>query len=192
MPPTASSASPDRSSTNSKHTGWSLSSNDRRGRSIDLPQGDPQLPEANIARRLLHSTIPVRQAYTATDGMPLVISTWFFWTGDGDIYVLPPLGIKRPGPTAAHPCAQTPDVAVTIDTEPQPPQVLLLRGQVSITEVDGMVPEQKITKRKQLHDLQTRARFSPSTPHRDRSVIIPRDLLAARFDGPARRAGCFA
>lgn len=34
------------------------------------------------------------------------------------------------------------DVAVTVETEPQPPHVLLLRGRVSITEVDGMVPEQ--------------------------------------------------
>lgn len=34
------------------------------------------------------------------------------------------------------------DVAVTVETEPRPPQVLLLRGRVSITEVDGMVPEQ--------------------------------------------------
>lgn len=34
------------------------------------------------------------------------------------------------------------DVTVAVETEPQPPHVLLLRGRVSITEVDGMVPEQ--------------------------------------------------
>jgi hypothetical protein len=35
------------------------------------------------------------------------------------------------------------DVAVAVEAEPQPPHVLLLRGRVSITEVDGMVPEQR-------------------------------------------------
>jgi hypothetical protein len=33
------------------------------------------------------------------------------------------------------------NVAVTIDTENFPPNVLLIRGQVSITEVQGIVPE---------------------------------------------------
>ncbi|GAA1962983.1 hypothetical protein [Amycolatopsis minnesotensis] len=41
----------------------------------------------------------------------------------------PPLGIR-------------PDVASTIGTGPQPPEVLLLRGKVTITEFGGMLPEQ--------------------------------------------------
>ncbi|WP_433175356.1 hypothetical protein [Actinoallomurus sp. CA-150999] len=67
------------------------------------------------------------------------------WTG-GELVMAtyvhcPPLGITR---LAARLLAlrANPAVAVTIDTEPQPPEVLLLRGRVSITEVDGMVPEQ--------------------------------------------------
>jgi hypothetical protein len=32
-------------------------------------------------------------------------------------------------------------VAVTIDTDGFPPEVLSLRGQVEITEVDGIAPE---------------------------------------------------
>lgn len=112
---------------------------------MDFPQGDLRLLKTDIAQRLLHSTIPARVAYMATDGTPRVMSSWFVWTGDELVmaaYVYcPPLGIEHPTrrlrALRAHP-----DVAVTIDTEPQPPEVLLLRGRVSITEVDGMVPEQ--------------------------------------------------
>jgi hypothetical protein len=120
---------------------------------MDFPQGDLQLLETDIARRLLHSTIPARLAYTATDGTPRVIPTWFVWTGAELVmatYIYcPPLGIERPARRlrALH---TNPDVAVTIDTEPQPPEVLLLRGRVSITEVDGMVPEQAQAARRYL------------------------------------------
>ena len=34
-----------------------------------------------------------------------------------------------------------PDVAVTVDTEGFPPEVLSIRGRAEITEVDGIVPE---------------------------------------------------
>ena len=51
---------------------------------------------------------------------------------------------RRPGRPArgGTPWSDGLDVTVTVETEPQPPHVLLLRGRVSITEVDGMVPEQ--------------------------------------------------
>jgi hypothetical protein len=41
-----------------------------------------------------------------------------------------------------------PDVALTIDTESFPPEVLLLRGRVSIAEVDGVVPEYALAARR--------------------------------------------
>ncbi|HLU72724.1 MAG TPA: hypothetical protein VKZ82_11105 [Nonomuraea sp.] len=34
-----------------------------------------------------------------------------------------------------------PDVAITIDTDAMPPEVLLLRGRAEVTEQDGIVPE---------------------------------------------------
>ncbi|WUH98096.1 pyridoxamine 5'-phosphate oxidase [Spirillospora sp. NBC_00431] len=112
---------------------------------MELPQGDLRLLQTDTAQRLLHSTIPARVAYTATDGTPRVMSTWFVWTGDELVmstYVhCPPMGMLRPA-RRLKALRERPDVAVTIDTEPQPPEVLLLRGRVSITEVDGMVPEQ--------------------------------------------------
>jgi len=51
------------------------------------------------------------------------------------------------GPHVRHPPARpaalraNPAVALTIDTEGFPPEVLLIRGQASVTEVDGLVKE---------------------------------------------------
>ncbi|MFI0372767.1 pyridoxamine 5'-phosphate oxidase [Actinomadura sp. 1N219] len=112
---------------------------------MDFPQGDVRLLQTDVAQRLLRSTIPARLAYNATDGTPRVMSTWFTWTGDELVMATylycPPMGMLRPA-RRVKALRERPDVAVTIDTEPQPPEVLLLRGRVSITEVDGMVPEQ--------------------------------------------------
>ncbi|RFS83655.1 pyridoxamine 5'-phosphate oxidase [Actinomadura spongiicola] len=112
---------------------------------MDYPQGDVRLLQTDIARRLLNSTIPARVAYTATDGTPRVMSSWFVWTGDELVMATylycPPIGVLRPA-YRVKALRERPDVAITIDTEPQPPEVLLLRGRVSITEVKGMVPEQ--------------------------------------------------
>jgi hypothetical protein len=112
---------------------------------VDYPQGDVRLLDTDVAQRLLHSTIPARLAYTATDGTPRVMSTWFTWTGEELVMATfvrcPPLGMMRPA-RRLRALRERPEVAVTIDTEPQPPEVLLLRGRVSIAEVDGMVPEQ--------------------------------------------------
>ncbi|MFI0481850.1 pyridoxamine 5'-phosphate oxidase [Actinomadura sp. 9N215] len=120
---------------------------------MDFPQGDVRLLQTDIAQRLLHSTIPARLAYTAVDGTPRVMASWFTWTGDELVmatYVhCPPLGMLSPA-RRLRALRERPDVAVTIDTEPQPPEVLLLRGRVSITEVDGMVPEQAQSARRYL------------------------------------------
>ena len=43
-----------------------------------------------------------------------------------------------------------PDVAISIDTESQPPQVLLLRGRADVTEVDGVAPKYALFAR-QIH-----------------------------------------
>jgi len=112
---------------------------------MNLPQGDVRLLETDVAQRLLGSTIPARLAFTALDGTPRVMSTWWVWSGEELVmatYILcPPMGMTKPA-YRLKALRANPDVAVTIDTEPQPPEVLMMRGKVTITEVDGMVPEQ--------------------------------------------------
>lgn len=109
--------------------------------------------DSEVAQRLLTSRIPARYAYTAKDGTPRVVPSWFHWTGDK--LVLPTF-ISAPHVT--QPAARLtalrahPDVAVTIDTEGFPPEVLLMRGRVTVIDVDRMVPEYALAARRYLGD----------------------------------------
>jgi len=106
------------------------------------PQGDLRLLTSALAQRLLSSSIPARYAYIASDGTPRILSSWFHWTGDE---LVMPTFIAAPH--ARHPARRInalrarPDIAVSIDTETSPPEVLLLRGQATVTEVDGIPTE---------------------------------------------------
>lgn len=107
-----------------------------------LPKGDVRLLETPLARTLLESTIPARLAYLARDGFPRITPTWFHWTGHELVmptFITAP-HVAQPARRLRDLAAQ-PTVAVTIDTEAQPPQALSLRGQVVISEQDGVVAE---------------------------------------------------
>lgn len=118
-----------------------------------LPQGDPRLLETAQARWLLRSTIPARLAFTWTDGTPRVIPTWFHWTGTEIVMPTfitgPAVGIRRPARRVAV-LRERPAVALTIDTEGEPPEVLLIRGRATVTDVDGVVPEYALAARRYL------------------------------------------
>ncbi len=110
--------------------------------SITLEQGDLRLLETDLAQRLLASRIPARYAYAALDGTPRVVASWFEWTGQE--LVLPTF-ISAPHVSHAvyrlRALRANPDIAVTIDTDAFPPEVLSVRGTAEITEVDGVAPE---------------------------------------------------
>jgi hypothetical protein len=107
-----------------------------------LEQGDLRLLGSKVAKRLLASSTPARYAYTALDGTPRVVASWFHWTGDE---LVMPTFVSAPH--VRHPAYRlralraNPSVAVTIDTEAFPPEVLSIRGKASLTEMDGIVPE---------------------------------------------------
>jgi Pyridoxamine 5'-phosphate oxidase len=85
-----------------------------------------------LSQELLASGIPARLAYTALDGYPRVIPIGFLWTGPQiEMYTVP---------TSAKVKAlrKNPRVAITIDTEQFPPNVLLIRGSTSLELVDGV------------------------------------------------------
>jgi hypothetical protein len=123
-----------------------------------LPQGDLRLLESDIARRLLASTIPARVAYCATDGTPRVVATWFQWTGDE---LVMPTFISAPHVRHAagrlRALQANPAVAITIDTETFPPEVLQLRGRATISEVDGVHPDYALAARRYLGESQASA-----------------------------------
>jgi hypothetical protein len=109
---------------------------------MTLVQGDLRLLETDLAERLLTSTVPARYAYTALDGTPRIVTSWFVWTGEE--LVLPTF---VSAPHVRHAAYRVrvlranPDVAVSIDTESFPPEVLSIRGKAEVTETDGIAPE---------------------------------------------------
>jgi hypothetical protein len=102
---------------------------------MTLPQGDVRLLGTMLAQRLLGSTEFARLAYTAHDGTPRVLPMAFHWTGEEMVFATF-AGARKIAALRARP-----DVAITIDTAGPPPQVLLIRGKASVTDVDGIVLE---------------------------------------------------
>jgi hypothetical protein len=120
---------------------------------MSMKQGDLRLLETDTAQRLLSSRIPARFAYIAADGTPRVLATWFHWTGE--VLAMPTF---LAAPHVRHPAGRiqalraNSDVAVTIDTETFPPEVLTIRGRAEISEVDGIPAEYAAAARRYLGD----------------------------------------
>jgi hypothetical protein len=95
-------------------------------------QGSPALLDDPVAQRMLAAPIPARLAYTWTDGSPRVVPIWFHWTGEEVVMGTP---VKAPKLRAlqAHP-----DVAITIDDNEWPHDVLLLRGTARVDYKDDV------------------------------------------------------
>jgi hypothetical protein len=88
-----------------------------------------------LGQELLHSNIPVRMAYTGSDGFPRVVPVGFHWNGAQFVICTVPNAPK------VRALATNPKVALTIDTTTWPPHVLLVRGTASVAVVDGVPPE---------------------------------------------------
>ncbi|MEV4317432.1 pyridoxamine 5'-phosphate oxidase family protein [Actinocrispum sp. NPDC049592] len=100
-----------------------------------LPQGDVRLLDTDIAQGLLASTELARVAYVAADGTPRVFPVMFHWNGTELVFA------TFAGAAKIKALRAKPDVAITIDTNAMPPQLLQLRGRAEVTDVDGLVPE---------------------------------------------------
>jgi Pyridoxamine 5'-phosphate oxidase len=100
-----------------------------------LPQGDPRLLHDPVAQRLLNSTELGRLGYVAVDGTPRVIPICFLWTGTELVTA------TFHGSPKIRALQARPHVALTIDRAGMPPEVLTLRGTITVEEVDG-VPEE--------------------------------------------------
>jgi hypothetical protein len=88
-----------------------------------------------LAKELLSADIPARLAYTGSDGFPRVVPIGFYWNGAHFV-----LG-TAPNAPKVRALTRRPKVALTIDTNTQPPNVLLVRGTASVEVVDGVPPE---------------------------------------------------
>ena len=102
---------------------------------LAVKQGDLGLLQHPASQELLHSRIPARLAYIATDGTPRVVPIWFHWNGREIVMATPP---KAPKLKAL---AKNPKVSLTIDDNTFPHKVLLIRGSARLEPVEGIVPE---------------------------------------------------
>src|SRR5438045_7176195 len=102
---------------------------------MPVKQGSLELLEHAAAKELLQSKIPARLAYIGTDGAPRVVPIWFHWDGRDVVLGTPPRASK----VAA--LRKDPRVALTIDSDQWPHDVLFIRGRARVELVDGVVPE---------------------------------------------------
>jgi hypothetical protein len=107
-----------------------------------LPQGDPRLLNTAVAQRLLHAPVPARLAYNALDRTPRVVPMNAVWVDD-ELVMGSFTGNHKLRALGAHP-----DVAVCIDTIHGTAETLLLRGKVTLTNVNGLLPEYAAAHRK--------------------------------------------
>ena len=66
---------------NDKDNHQDTNGDNHNGAKESVPQGNVDLLRTPIAQQLLTSTIPARVAFTAADGTPRIVPTWFHWTG---------------------------------------------------------------------------------------------------------------
>jgi hypothetical protein len=94
-----------------------------------------ELLDDPVAQKLLESRIPARLAYCWTDGTPRVVPIAFHWNGSVFTFATQPHAPKVAALVASD------QVALTIDEESFPFGVLMVRGNVAVEQVGGMVPE---------------------------------------------------
>ena len=97
-------------------------------------QGDLALLDDPVAQRLLRSPAPARLAYVWTDGTPQSCRSGSTGTGRSSARYppdAPKANVLRDGMK----------VAVSIDTDTMPYNVLQIRGSVRTDVVDGIAPE---------------------------------------------------
>ena len=114
-------------------------------------QGSLALLNDPVAQDLLRSNIPARLAYVWPDGTPRVVPVWFHWNGSEFVLATPP---KAPKLKALK---VNPKVALTIDDNTFPHNVLMVRGTATLEEVDGIVPEYELAAHRYFGEAQGRA-----------------------------------
>lgn len=93
-----------------------------------------EIMAGDVARKLLKRPI-ARLAYVARDGTPRNIPIGYMWNGSEIVMTTATNAAK------VKALQVNPDVALTIDTDDFPPNVLLIRGKAELEWVDGIPDE---------------------------------------------------
>jgi hypothetical protein len=133
-------------------------------------QGDLALLEDPVAQRLLASPLPARLAYAWSDGTPRLVPIGFHWNGTeivlGTPTDAPKMKVLKDGMK----------VAVSIDTDTMPYNVLQIRGTARTDVVVGIAPEYEAMAIRSLGDEMGRAwleNLRPICPQMARVFITP-------------------
>ncbi len=110
-----------------------------------------QVLDDPLAQELLHASNLARLAYVGPDGYPRVIPIGFYWNGE-QIIVCTASNAPKVGALARNP-----KVGLTIDTDTDPPHVLLVRGTADIQMVDGVAFEYLEAAKKSMDEPQWQA-----------------------------------
>jgi len=133
-------------------------------------QGDIGLLNEPMAQRLLQSRIPARLAYVWSDGTPRVVPIGFHWNGWEVVLGTPPDAPK------VSVLADGAPVALTIDGDEMPYQVLMVRGTTRSDVVNGIAPEYAAMCRRTLGEEGGQAwldQLTPMCPQMVRIFISP-------------------
>jgi hypothetical protein len=141
---------------------------------LEPPQGDLRLLDTEVAQRRLTANSPLRMAYVALDGTPRVVPVNFLWTGEEIV-----MGGFAPS-ARGRALRANPAVALTIDTDEQPPEVVQLRGRAEVAEVRGVVPEYEQYMRRGLTAAAADAYFAEI---RRRDVVMERIAVRPEWVG---------
>lgn len=85
-----------------------------------------------VAQRMLGASIPARVAYTGLDGAPRVVPISWGWTG-AELHLWTTTNAPK-----VQALGRDPRVAITLDTNDFPPNVLLIRGTASLETSEGV------------------------------------------------------
>jgi pyridoxamine 5'-phosphate oxidase-like protein len=123
-----------------------------------------------VAVRLLESPLLARLAYNGVDGAPRVVPIGYVWTGSALVMCTATMAPK------VRALQRDPRIAFEVDTEDQPPNILLVRGVASVEIVDGVPDEFLAASRKAVpeeawsdFEAQSRAMY----PSMARITVIP-------------------
>ena len=98
------------------------------------PENVADILKQPISQEMLNRDL-ARLAYVAKDGTPRVVPIGFTWNGSEVVMCTPTNAPKLAS------LRQNPAVALTIDTEVHPPNILLIRGEAMLDEVEGIPDE---------------------------------------------------
>jgi hypothetical protein len=141
-------------------------------------QGDLSLLDHPVARDLLQSPLPARFAYVRRDGAPDVVPIGFHWNGTEFVLGTFPNSVKM------HELQDGDPVALSIDSDTMPFQVLRIRGRARTDVVEGIAPEYEAMTLRSLGQEMGQGwieQMRPMTPSMARIFVTPEWVCVQDF-----------